>query len=105
MKLYISDTGNNRVLVFNVIPTANNISADVAVGQPDKISNSANQGGIAAANTLQAPAGLYSDGTKLVRRRRQFGNARVLIYDAIPASDGASSDPSRSTQEQKQREP
>ena len=34
-KLYISDYGNNRVLVFNSIPTVDGTSADYALGQPD----------------------------------------------------------------------
>ena len=44
-KLFIADTRNNRVLIYNSIPTENNASADVVIGQPDMVSNSANQGG------------------------------------------------------------
>ena len=34
-KLYVADTGNNRVLIFNRIPTANGAAADVVLGAPD----------------------------------------------------------------------
>src|SRR5271157_876210 len=33
-KLYVADTQNNRVLIYNHIPTANGASADVVLGQP-----------------------------------------------------------------------
>ncbi|RPI09423.1 MAG: hypothetical protein EHM65_09170, partial [Acidobacteriales bacterium] len=34
-KLFVADTVNNRVLIWNSIPTSNGQSADVVVGQPD----------------------------------------------------------------------
>src|SRR6516162_9881605 len=34
-KLYVADTQNNRVLIYNQIPTANGVAADVVLGQPD----------------------------------------------------------------------
>src|SRR4030081_860163 len=34
-KLYVADTQNNRVLIFNKIPTANAAAADVVLGQAD----------------------------------------------------------------------
>jgi uncharacterized protein (TIGR03437 family) len=36
--LFVADFGQNRVLIFNSIPTANGASADVALGQPDLVS-------------------------------------------------------------------
>src|SRR3989304_7771817 len=57
-KLIMSESANNRVLIFNSIPTTNNASADVVIGQPDFTSNSTNQGGSAAANTLNSPRGI-----------------------------------------------
>ena len=35
-RLYIADAGNDRVLVFNHIPTVNGAPADVVLGQPDQ---------------------------------------------------------------------
>jgi hypothetical protein len=40
--LFVTDLGYNRVLIWNSIPTANGVPADVAVGQPDLVSSIAN---------------------------------------------------------------
>ena len=92
IKLLVSDGDNNRVLIYNTIPTANNANADVVVGQPNKTSSTANQGGgfVPAANTLYAPYGLHSDGQKLFIV--DWGNYRVLVYNSIPTADNASAD-------------
>ena len=34
-KLYVADTQDNRILIYNKIPTTNNVAADVVVGQPN----------------------------------------------------------------------
>lgn len=34
-KLYVADTQNNRVLIWNSIPTSNGVPADVEIGQPN----------------------------------------------------------------------
>src|SRR5204863_399802 len=47
----VTDPGNNRVLVWNTIPTANGAPADVAIGQPDLISSRANNAATADATT------------------------------------------------------
>src|SRR3989339_2114266 len=88
-KLYIADTSNNRVLVYNEIPTSNNASADVVIGQPNMTSNTANNGGLGA-NTLYRPLGVYSDNTKLYIA--DTSNNRVLVYNEIPTSNNASAD-------------
>jgi len=89
-KLYIADSSNNRVLIYNTVPTVDNASADVVVGQPDMTSNSLNQGGLPEANTLYLPYGVYSDGAKLYIA--DINNHRVLIYNPVPTSDDASAD-------------
>jgi hypothetical protein len=86
-KLFISDNYNNRVLIFNSIPTSNNASADVVIGQPDMSHNTANNGGIGA-NTLYFPASVYTDGTRL--SISDGYNNRILIYNTIPTSNGSS---------------
>ena len=35
-RLFIADGGNDRVLVFNHIPTQNGAEADIVLGQPDE---------------------------------------------------------------------
>ncbi|MDP2741204.1 MAG: hypothetical protein Q8O66_00755 [bacterium] len=89
VKLFIADRTNNRVLIYNSIPTTNGASADVVIGQPNMTSSTANNGGIGA-NTLNNPNGVYSDGSKLFIADR--ANSRVLIYNTIPTTNGASAD-------------
>ncbi|MBI2103928.1 hypothetical protein HYT59_02895, partial [Candidatus Woesebacteria bacterium] len=92
-RLIVADGSNNRVLIYNSIPSSNNTSADVVVGQADFTSNGQNQGqgtSSAAANTLRFPRGVYSDGTKLFIS--DGGNSRVLIYNSIPTSNNVSAD-------------
>ena len=65
-RLFIGDDDNNRVLIYNSIPSSNNASADVVIGQQNFSSNAINQGGGPRANTLYAAIGVYSDGYKLI---------------------------------------
>ena len=82
-KLYVADNGNDRVPIWNTIPTGNNAAADVVVGQPDMTSNS---GGLSSQSFASA-AYVYSDGTKLYVA--DTGNSRVLIWNAIPTGNFA----------------
>jgi hypothetical protein len=89
-KLIICDGGNNRVLIFNSIPTVNNANADVVIGQADFDHNDSNRGGSVAANTLNAPSSLYFDGKKLFVS--DWDNHRVLIFNSIPTANNANAD-------------
>jgi len=89
-KLFVSDFYRSRVLIYNSIPTSNNASADVVVGQADMNASSQNRSGSATANTLSDPSGVSSDGTKLFIA--DLYNNRVLIYNSIPSSNGANAD-------------
>jgi hypothetical protein len=89
-RLFIADTANNRVLIYNTIPTSNHASADVVLGQSDMTSGTANQGGTAQANTLSNPFGVYSDGTRLFIS--DCNNNRVLVYNTIPTSNNTAAD-------------
>ena len=82
--LFAVDWQNNRVLIWNTIPTTNFQPADVVVGQPDMTSGLGNNGGIGA-RTLLEPESVYSDGVKLVVT--DTGNNRVLIWNTIPTSN------------------
>ena len=43
-RLYVTDLGHNRVLIWNSIPTQNGQAADVVVGQPNMTSELDNGG-------------------------------------------------------------
>ena len=89
-RLIIADTGNNRVLIYNSISTSNNTSADVVVGQSNFTSSSANQGVSTAANTLNSPYGVTSDGKRLFIADQS--NHRILVFNQIPSSNNPSAD-------------
>jgi len=55
--VWVADSNNNRVLKYQA-PFATGMAASLALGQPDLVSNSSNQGGAPAAATLSFPAGL-----------------------------------------------
>lgn len=80
-RLIISDTNNNRVLIWNHIPTTNGASADLVLGQPDFASNTANNGGISA-STLSSPRAVASDGNRFFVL--DAFNNRVLIWNTLP---------------------
>ncbi len=85
-KLMISDSGNNRILVFNKIPTSNGTSADLVIGQPDLTST---EPGLAA-NRLHFPYGAHCIDNKLFVIDRF--NHRILIFNSFPTENGASAD-------------
>jgi phosphoribosyl-AMP cyclohydrolase len=89
-KVFVSDYGNHRVLIYNSVPTANNASANVVVGQANMTGETANQGGAAAANTLSDPHGVYCDGTRFFIS--DYGNHRILIFNSVPESNNPSAD-------------
>jgi hypothetical protein len=89
-KLYVADMHNNRVLIYNSIPTTNNARADVVIGQQNMISNSDNQGGSAGASTLNRPTGVFVESGKLFVA--DYNNSRVLIFNSLPTSNETSAD-------------
>jgi len=60
MGMFISDTGNNRVLYWKEVPTENGQLPDLVIGQTNFNENKANRGveGEASASTLDDPFGL-----------------------------------------------
>ena len=87
--LAVADSDNNRVLIWNSIPSANGTPADVVVGQPNFTSNSI-PGNIPSAKSMRGPSGLWIQNGKLYVADTQ--NHRVLIFNSIPTSNGAAAD-------------
>jgi uncharacterized protein (TIGR03437 family) len=87
--LFVADTQNNRVLIYNSIPTSNGAAADVVLGQPNMTTwvqvNIANQTSNAAANNMLDPVSVTSDGTHLFVA--DLGYHRVLIWNSIPSTN------------------
>lgn len=83
-KMFVSDTNNNRVLVFN-LNTLNALTdhfADYVIGQQSFSSNSSNQGGGVGATTLNAPTGVIYDNINQRLYVSDTGNNRVLVYNS-----------------------
>lgn len=86
LQLFVSDSGNQRVLIWNHFPTDNFQAADVVLGQSDFANNVINdddQDGsedpVPSARTLRWPVGgfLYRDKTVVLD-----GNYRALVFNA-----------------------
>jgi hypothetical protein len=91
-KLIVTDSGNNRVLIWDTIPTANGQAANVVLGQGDFTHCTANdldQNGTVdvntSAQTLSFPAAVWTDGTRLLVTDEN--NNRVLIWNQIPTAN------------------
>jgi hypothetical protein len=89
-KLVVADTGNSRVLIWSKIPTLSGTPPDLVLGQGSFNICSPNRGGVADANTFSRPAGVWSDGTRLVVA--DSNNNRVLIWNSIPTINGQPAD-------------
>ena len=116
-RLFVTDLGNNRVLIWNSIPTATQQPADVVIGQPDMLSNVSNNSFNSTNNTavlcqaipttgtststtptfpsrcgatLSFPRFALSDGTRLFVA--DGGNDRILVYNKIPTANGTRAD-------------
>ena len=87
-KLFVADTQNNRILIWNSIPTQNNQAADLVLGQPNFTTapevNQVNLALPATANTMLSPTSVTSDGTRLYVS--DLGFNRVLIWNSIPTA-------------------
>lgn len=91
-KLIVTDSSNNRVLIWNTIPTSHGAPADLVLGQADfthGTENDDNQDGTAdpkpTARTFWVPQGVWSDGTRLVVC--DMMNNRVLIWTTFPTAN------------------
>ncbi|HEY6343415.1 MAG TPA: hypothetical protein VIY49_18115 [Bryobacteraceae bacterium] len=95
-KLYVADTQNNRIMIWNSIPTQNNQPANVVLGQKDfnsiipipVVDCCADL--TAAQNTMLNPVSVTTDGVRLFVA--DLGYNRVLIWNAIPTSNNVPAD-------------
>ena len=83
--LFVADTGYNRVLIWNTLPTSNDQPPDLVLGQPTMTTGDANHGGSVTAQTLSGPFGVFGDGTRLFVTDE--GNSRVLIWNSVPTTN------------------
>ena len=93
-KLYVADTQNNRILIYNKIPTTNGAAADVVLGQPNFTTfvqvDLSQQNTNATAQNMLNPVSVTSDGTRLFVT--DLGYNRILIWNSIPTTNDAAAD-------------
>ncbi len=82
-RLVVADTSNNRVLIWNQLPTQNRQPADVVLGQPNFTTNSSG----CTSTSMSGPRGVWIDsvGSLYVA---DTSNHRVLVYNSIPSTSG-----------------
>ena len=110
-KLVVTDSSNNRVLIWNSLPLNNSTAPDVIIGQPNATTNvNNNNAGFSATQcnfatvsggvtynyggpsqcSLNGPTSAVIAGTKLIVADK--GNSRVLIWNIVPTVSGAPAD-------------
>jgi hypothetical protein len=75
--LYVADTGNNRVLVFDKIPTMNGWHADAVIGQKKFKDMFSNMGSKNIEDGLNSPTGIFIFNERMYIT--DHGNNRVLV--------------------------
>jgi uncharacterized protein (TIGR03437 family) len=91
-RLFVADTQNNRVLIWNSIPTANNQPADLVLGEPNFTTAPPQTTSDLppTASNLFSPVSVTSDGEHLFVT--DLGHNRVLIWNSIPTQNGQAAD-------------
>ena len=85
-KLLVSDTVNNRVLIWNSMPATIDQTADFVLGQPNFTSNASGN----TTSTLSSPEHICVTGSHIVVA--DTGNNRVLIWNSFPTVNQAAAD-------------
>lgn len=86
-RLVVSDTGNQRVLIWHTLPTVDGQDADIVLGQSDFCSEGPQASGAGPQRGLHLPTGVdVIDGNLVVA---DGWNHRILAYDGIPSESYA----------------
>lgn len=89
-RLFVADTGNRRVLVWDQVPTRNGTPADLVLGQTDFATRDENAGAPAGPRGMRWPHTIcVADGMVLVP---DAGNNRVMGWRRLPGAHGAPCD-------------
>lgn len=85
VRLAVADTGNNRVLIWNTIPTRSGVAPDRVIGQsdftrtqPNDVDQDGDSDSTPSATVLSDPRGVFLHGTTLFVS--DTGNNRVLLF-------------------------
>lgn len=86
--LAVADSSNNRVLIWNSLPTSSAVAPNVVIGQPDFTTGDANHPSatISASGLSNPTAAIIANGRLIVVDK---GNNRVLIWNTVPTTNNA----------------
>src|SRR5260221_1898162 len=86
------DPGNNRILIWNTLPTSNQQPASIVIGQSDMTSNTT----ACSSNKFESsgPIGITVFNNKIVASEGSNPNDpnRILIWNSIPTTNGVAAD-------------
>jgi len=88
-KLFVADTGNRRVLVWDKIPTANGMPADVVMGQHDFTIRDEGSGGERSLG-MRWPHAITIAGTRCFVA--DAGSSRIMVWERLPNGNGTPCD-------------
>lgn len=86
-RLFVADTGNRRVLIWNNVPGADGAPADVVLGQTDFLSRDLDNGRVHPGALMRWPHAMTIVGGALCVA--DAGLHRILIWQHIPAENAA----------------
>ncbi|MEM8907942.1 MAG: hypothetical protein AAGD05_08870, partial [Bacteroidota bacterium] len=89
-QLVVADTAQNRVFIWQQLPSKSSQAADVVLGQQAKANTGRNASGKVTASSLFYPSGLWADDRRLIVA--DAWNHRVLIWHEWPQTDGQPAD-------------
>ena len=84
-KLFVADTGNRRVLIWNQLPESNGQPADAILGQSDFNLRDENGGSTPTASSMRWPHAIAIWQDNLIVA--DAGNNRIMVWDGIPTEN------------------
>ena len=84
-RLWVGDTGNRRVLMWNGLPQANGQPADLVLGQKDFLVRDENGGGDPNASSMRWPHSIAFWAGRLCIT--DAGNNRVMVWNELPTEN------------------
>ena len=89
-RLWVADSGNRRVLMWQGLPARNGQPADLVLGQRDFVCRDENGGGEPSAFSMRWPHAITLWGDKLCVA--DAGNNRIMVWDSLLEHNGADCD-------------
>jgi hypothetical protein len=89
-RLWVADSGNRRVLMWQGLPRANGEPAALVLGQSSLVRRDENGGGEPSAGSMRWPHAIATAGGRLLVA--DAGNNRIMVWNTIPAACGAPCD-------------